>query len=101
MTRFLISCIPFSICPPSLAASGPCFPDRHTLETVASLEAGFDETARQQAIDFAPTVAVTELSSLHRAITDSFVLRWIPDLAGVIEKVVGAMNDANACEEAV
>lgn len=28
------------------------------------------------------------------------VLRWIPDLSGVIEKVLGAMDDANACKEA-
>jgi len=28
------------------------------------------------------------------------VLRWVPDLAGVIEKVLGALNNANACEDA-
>lgn len=28
------------------------------------------------------------------------VLRWVPDLAGVIEKVLGAMENANACEAA-
>lgn len=28
------------------------------------------------------------------------VLRWIPDLAGVIEKVLGAMENANACGDA-
>jgi len=28
------------------------------------------------------------------------VLRWVPDLAGVIERVLGAMDNANACEGA-
>lgn len=28
------------------------------------------------------------------------VLRWIPELAGTIEKVLGAMDEANSCEEA-
>ncbi len=28
------------------------------------------------------------------------VLRWVPELAGVIEKVLGAMTDANACDSA-
>jgi len=28
------------------------------------------------------------------------VLRWVPELAKVVEKVLGAMDEANACEEA-
>src|SRR6056297_1108884 len=75
MTRFAITCILFLAYLPTPAVGEPYFPDRHKWQAVAPPEAGFDENALQEAVEFARAAAVTEPSSLRQAITDSFAPR--------------------------
>ncbi len=75
MTRLAITCILFLAYLPTPAVGEPYFPDRHKWQAVAPPEAGFDENALQEAVEFARAAAVTEPSSLRQAITDSFAPR--------------------------